>query len=59
LPAYPDGFAYPEKSPRYPQDFAELMGGRVPMSETKAEIPNSLAQTLIGDRTAREIGWLK
>jgi hypothetical protein len=59
LPAYPDGFADPEKSPRYPQDFAELMGGRVPMSETKAEIPNSLAQTLIGDRTAREIGWLK
>jgi hypothetical protein len=59
LPAYPDGFAEPDKSPRYPQDFAEIMGGRVPMSEAKAEIPKSLAQTLVGDKTAREIGWVK
>lgn len=59
LPAYPDGFAEPDKSPRYPQDFAELMAGRVPMSETKAEIPKSLSQTLIGAKTAKEIGWLK
>jgi hypothetical protein len=59
LPAYPDGFAEPDKSPRYPQDFAEIMGGRVPMSEVKAEIPKSLAQTLVGGKTAREIGWLK
>ena len=59
LPAYPDGFAEPDKSPRYPQDFAELMGGRTPIDETKAEIPKSLAQTLIGDKTAKEIGWVK
>ena len=59
LPIYPDGFAEPDKSPRYPQDFAELMGGRLPVSEAKAEIPKSLSQTLIGDKTAREIGWLK
>ncbi len=59
LPAYPDGFAEPDKLPRYPQDFAEIMGGRVPISETKAEIPKSLAQTLIGSKTAHEIGWLK
>jgi hypothetical protein len=59
LPAYPDGFAEPGKQPRYPQDFAEIMGGRVPMSEIKAEIPKSLAQTLIGEKTAKEIGWVK
>ena len=59
LPAYPDGFVEPNKEPRYPQDFAELMGGRVPVSETKAEIPESLKQTLIGEKTAREIGWVK
>jgi hypothetical protein len=59
LPAYPDGFAEPDKSPRYPQDFAEIMGGRVPISETQANIPQSLAQTLIGQKTAREIGWIK
>jgi hypothetical protein len=50
LPAYP---------PRFPQDFAELMGGRVPVSEAQADIPKSLAQTLIGEKTAKEIGWLK
>lgn len=59
LPAYPDGFAEPDKSPRFPQDFAELMGGRVPVSEAQADIPKSLAQTLIGDKTAKEIGWVK
>ena len=59
LPIYPEGFAEPEKAPRYPQDFAELMGGRVAVSESKAEIPKSLAQTLIGAKTAREIGWVK
>jgi hypothetical protein len=59
LPAYPDGYAEPDKQPRYPQDFAELMGGRVPESDSKAEIPKSLAQTLIGEKTAREIGWKK
>lgn len=59
LPIYPDGFAEPDKTPCYPQNFAELMGGRIPISETQAEIPNSLKQTLIGDKTAREIGWLK
>ena len=59
MPIYPDGFAEPDKSPRYPQDFAELMGGRTPISEDKAQIPKSLKQTLIGAKTAREIGWLK
>jgi hypothetical protein len=58
LPAYPDGFAEPDKSPLYPQDFAELMGGRLPVSDIKAEIPKSLTQTLIGEKTAREIGWV-
>ncbi|HYN54324.1 MAG TPA: hypothetical protein VES38_06435 [Methylotenera sp.] len=59
LPIYPDGYAEPDKEPLYPQNFAELMGGRIPISEVKAEIPKDLKQTLIGDKTAREIGWLK
>ena len=59
LPIYPEGYAEPDKQPRYPQDFAELMGGRVSISDNKADIPKSLAQTLIGEKTAREIGWLK
>jgi hypothetical protein len=59
LPRYPDGFAEPEKTPLYPQDFAELMGGRIRVSEHEAVIPKSLNYTLIGEETAREIGWLK
>lgn len=59
LPAYPDGFAEPNKTPLYPQNFAELMGGRIPVSENKADIPPSLKHTLLGEKTAREIGWLK
>jgi hypothetical protein len=45
--------------PLYPQDFAELMGGRIPQTETSAEIPKSLKHTLIGEITACEIGWSK
>lgn len=56
-PLYPDGYAEPQRSPRYPQEFAEIMAGRVPLTETEAEIPQSLAQTRIGTATAAEIGW--
>jgi len=28
------------------------------VSETGADIPKSLQQTLIGEKTAQEIGWL-
>lgn len=59
LPNFPDGYAEPERAPRHPQDFAEIMGGRIPRSATEAEIPGSLAVTRVGAATAREIGWLK
>lgn len=59
LPRYPEGYAEPELSPRYPQAFAEIMGGRIPVSETEATIPEHLDQTLIGAATAAEIGWTK
>jgi hypothetical protein len=59
FPIYPDGYAEPDKKPRYPQTYAELMGGYVPINEAKNEIPNSLQQTLIGEKTAYEIGWVK
>lgn len=58
-PIYPDGYAAPDKQPLYPQNLAELMGGYVPISENEQEIPQSLKKTLIGPKTAREIGWLK
>jgi hypothetical protein len=59
LPRFPDGYAEPERTPRYPQAFAEIMGGRIPVSEIRADIPVTLDQTLIGAATAAEIGWAK
>lgn len=58
-PIYPAGYAEPERNPRLPQDKAEIMGGRVPVDEQRAEIPASLADTVIGSETAREIGLLR
>ncbi|MDE2586582.1 MAG: hypothetical protein KGN39_14390, partial [Betaproteobacteria bacterium] len=59
LPRHPDGYANPSQTPLLPQDAAELMAGRIPISPTLAEIPVSLKQAMVGPASAREIGWLK
>lgn len=59
LPQHPDGYAEPERQPRYPQAFAEIMGGRIPLTPDVAEIPASLDRVLVGPATAREIGWMR
>jgi hypothetical protein len=56
-PRYPDGYADPGQSPLYPQQFAEIMGGRIPLSETQSETPRTLDLAIVGDRTAGEIHW--
>lgn len=56
-PQFPDGFAEPGLSPLLPQNYAELMGGRIPISHNEAVIPESLNVVLIGEKTAREINW--
>jgi hypothetical protein len=58
-PLQPDGYAEPARQPLYPQSFAELMGGRVPVSGTESTMPESLRQVIVGAKTAREIGWRK
>ncbi len=58
LPIYPDGYAKPDQSPRYPQQYAELMGGTIPLSSDKSIMPRSLNGTLVGEKTAAEINWL-
>ncbi len=58
LPVFPEGYAEPAKSPLYPQEFAEVMGGRIPMSSSSAEMPVSLQQVKVGELTAREINWI-
>ena len=58
-PLFPEGYAQPERKPLYPQHKAEVMGGRIPLSSTRSDIPGSLKRTLIGPTTAREINWLE
>lgn len=59
LPRFPEGYAEPDRNPRHPQEFAEIMGGRIPLAADKAETPRSLEVTLIGSATAREIRWAR
>lgn len=56
-PLFPIGFAERDREPRYPQTYAELMAGRIPISATEAEQPDSLRRVLVGPETALEIGW--
>ncbi len=59
MPIFPDGYANPEQNPLLPQQLAEIMGGRIPISQTDAEIPASLNKVVIGQKTAWEINWIK
>ncbi|UUM27773.1 hypothetical protein NQU59_01035 [Acinetobacter colistiniresistens] len=58
-PIFPIGYAQADKQPLYPQTEAEIMGGRIALSEHKSKMPDDLEQTLIGTRTAKEVGWIK
>jgi len=58
-PLFPDGYANPELDPLLPQQFAEIMAGRTPLSKHKAETPPGLDDAVIGSRTAQEINWLQ
>jgi len=55
LPAFPLGYAEPERLPKFPQRYAEIMGGRIPLADDDAIIPKSLRYVMIGDLTAAEI----
>lgn len=57
LPLYPTGYADPAATPLYPQQRAEIMGGAVPISTTEAVMPANVWQTVVGEKTAMEIGW--
>jgi hypothetical protein len=57
LPVHPDGYADPGRDPRWPQLRAEIMGGRIPISASDARPAETLEACVVGERTAREIGW--
>ncbi len=56
-PIYPEGYANPKQRPLYPQYKAELMGGRIPITNNKSIMPRSFNKTMIGPITAIEIRW--
>lgn len=58
-PLFPVGYAEPERTPRYPQPFAEIMAGRRAVGPSETEIPASLREVLVGESTALEIRWVK
>jgi hypothetical protein len=59
VPLVPDGLGDPAQEPRYPQTQGEIMAGRIARSANTAELPESLAEMVVGPVTAREIGWTR
>lgn len=54
-PLFPDGYGDPDRKPLHPQTIAEIMGGRIAVSELDARVPANLSHALIGAKTAEEI----
>jgi hypothetical protein len=57
-PNPPDGLAEPDKSPLYPQRYAEIMGGRIALAADDAVIPQSLKYAVVGPKSASEVGLI-
>jgi hypothetical protein len=58
MPIFPQGFVEPDKDPLYPQEFAEIMAGSIPITKVKHKMPESLVDTIVGVETALDIGWI-
>lgn len=58
-PLFPGGYAEPERTPLFPQRYAEIMGGRIVQSEVDAMMPKNLRYVVIGPETAQEIRLTK
>ncbi|PHS70994.1 MAG: hypothetical protein COB23_01690 [Methylophaga sp.] len=57
-PVFPDGYIRPNKQPRYPQRYCEIMAGRIPISATQATMPKDLRFCQVGEITAQQINWI-
>lgn len=58
-PLFPQGYVEPYAQPVYPQSMAEIMAGRIPQSAQHSRMAQYLSETIVGRKTAREIGWIK
>ncbi|MEB3767164.1 hypothetical protein [Acinetobacter sp. MD2] len=58
-PIFPVGYVNPQQQPLYPQQYAEIMTGHIPISAQKSKMADGLAQVKMNQATALEIGWLR
>ena len=56
-PVYPDGYADAYEDPLFPQRRAEIMGGRIPLSQNESKMPEDLSNVVVGAFTASELHW--
>lgn len=56
-PLVPVGLGEPGREPTYPQEFGEIMAGRIAIGPRDAEIARGLDDMLVGPETAAQIGW--
>jgi hypothetical protein len=56
-PLAPAGLGEPGRAPMYPQEFGEIMAGRIAIGPRSSSIALSLDDMLVGPQTAAEIGW--
>lgn len=54
----PEGLAEPDREPRYPQRFAEVMARGRPLSPGREALLETLDELAVGTATARAIGWI-
>lgn len=58
-PYFPEGYANPALGKEQKQTQCEIMAGRIPYTVDIVVVPNALKDCLVGETTAKEIGWLK
>lgn len=56
-PIFPQSYADPEQRPLFPQQLAEIMSARIPLSPNSSRMAMSLKECFIGKQTAQEINW--
>jgi hypothetical protein len=58
-PLAPEGLGESGRAPMYPQEFGEIMAGRIATGPRTSMIAGSLDDMLVGQETAAEIGWVQ
>ncbi len=58
-PMIPEGLAEPDREPRFPQRFVEIMTRSRPLGGGAEQIPEAIDDLAVGPTTAKEIGWAR